>query len=123
MNDALKPLTVKPEVELELGRGDQLLNSEELGGFKLFGGLKKKVSVEKFPGATGVLGTSMQSVGEGMAIGRTFPESLQKGMRSLESGRLGLNGDPAERVFEGLANDELLAAAMIPTPATETSFT
>ena len=72
---------------------------------------------EKFPGATGVLGTSMQSVGEVMAIGRTFPESLQKGMRSLESGRLGLNGDPAERVFEGLANDELLAAAMIPTPS------
>ena len=51
MNDALKPLTVKPEVELELGRGDQLLNSDELVGFELFGGLKKKVSVEKFPGA------------------------------------------------------------------------
>ena len=42
---------MKPEVELELGRGDQLLNSEELAGFELFGGLKKKVSVEKFPGA------------------------------------------------------------------------
>ncbi len=51
LSDALKPLTVKPEVELELGRGDQLLNSEELAGFELFGGLKKKVSVEKFPGA------------------------------------------------------------------------
>ena len=51
MNDALKTLTVKPEVELELGSGDQLLNSEELAGFELFGGLKKKVSVEKFPGA------------------------------------------------------------------------
>ncbi|MBT5569238.1 MAG: carbamoyl-phosphate synthase large subunit, partial [Acidimicrobiaceae bacterium] len=37
---------------------------------------------EKFPGTSGVLGTSMQSVGEVMAIGRTFPESLQKGMRS-----------------------------------------
>ena len=47
----LKPLTVKPEVELELGSGDQLLNSEELVGFELFGGLKKRVSVEKFPGA------------------------------------------------------------------------
>ncbi len=42
LSDALKPLTVKPEVELELGRGDQLLNSEELAGFELFGGLKKK---------------------------------------------------------------------------------
>jgi len=51
LNDALKPLTVKPEVELELGSGDQLLNSEELAGFELFGGLKKQVSVEKFPGA------------------------------------------------------------------------
>ncbi len=42
---------------------------------------------EKFPGSSGVLGTSMQSVGEVMSIGRTFPESLQKGMRSLENGR------------------------------------
>ena len=49
---------------------------------------------EKFPGTTGVLGTSMQSVGEAMAIGRTFPESLQKALRSLEHGRLGLNCDP-----------------------------
>lgn len=51
MNNELKPLTVKPEVELELGSGDQLLNSEELAEFELFGGLKKRVSVEKFPGA------------------------------------------------------------------------
>ena len=42
------------------------------------------------------LGTRMQSVGEVMAIGRTFPESLQKALRGLEQGRLGLNGDPAE---------------------------
>ena len=41
---------------------------------------------EKFPGTTGVLGTQMQSVGEAMAIGRTFPESLQKALRSLEHG-------------------------------------
>ncbi|HVN50516.1 MAG TPA: carbamoyl-phosphate synthase large subunit, partial [Acidimicrobiales bacterium] len=41
---------------------------------------------EKFPGIPAVLGTQMQSVGEAMAIGRTFPESLQKGMRSLEQG-------------------------------------
>ncbi len=39
---------------------------------------------EKFPGTSGVLGTQMQSVGEAMAIGRTFPESLQKALRSLE---------------------------------------
>ena len=49
---------------------------------------------EKFPGIPDVLGTRMQSVGEAMAIGRTFPESLQKGLRSLEQGRLGLNCDP-----------------------------
>ena len=41
---------------------------------------------EKFPGTAGVLGTQMQSVGEAMAIGRTFPESLQKALRSLEHG-------------------------------------
>ena len=51
---------------------------------------------EKFPGIPDVLGTRMQSVGEAMAIGRTFPESLQKALRSLEHGRLGLNCDPAE---------------------------
>ncbi len=49
---------------------------------------------EKFPGIPDVLGTRMQSVGEAMAIGRTFRESLQKGLRSLERGRLGLNCDP-----------------------------
>ncbi len=42
---------------------------------------------EKLPGAAPVLGTMMQSVGEVMAIGRTFPESLQKALRSLETGR------------------------------------
>src|SRR5690606_4171329 len=51
---------------------------------------------EKFPGTGGVLGTQMQSVGEAMAIGRTFTESLQKALRSLEQGRAGLNADPAE---------------------------
>ena len=44
---------------------------------------------EKLPGATDVLGTRMQSVGEVMGIGRTFPESLQKAVRSLEQGRSG----------------------------------
>ena len=52
---------------------------------------------EKLPGSTDQLGTRMQSVGEVMGIGRTFPESLQKAVRSLEQGRSGLNADPAER--------------------------
>jgi carbamoyl-phosphate synthase large subunit len=71
---------------------------------------------EKFPGSAGVLGTSMQSVGEAMAIGRTFPESLQKALRSLEHGRAGLNCDPAEAALEALSDDEVLARAAVATP-------
>jgi carbamoyl-phosphate synthase large subunit len=71
---------------------------------------------EKLPGASPVLGTQMQSVGEVMAIGRTFPESLQKALRSLESGRLGLNGDPAEVAYDRLDLDELVRASATPTP-------
>jgi carbamoyl-phosphate synthase large subunit len=71
---------------------------------------------EKFPGIPDVLGTRMQSVGEAMAIGRTFPESLQKGLRSLEHGRFGLNCDPAERVYDSLDDDELVRRAAIGTP-------
>ncbi|MFP4511394.1 MAG: carbamoyl-phosphate synthase large subunit [Acidimicrobiales bacterium] len=71
---------------------------------------------EKFPGTTGVLGTSMQSVGEVMAIGRTFPESLQKALRSLEQGRYGLNCDPGEADLDRFDDDELLARAAIGTP-------
>ncbi len=70
---------------------------------------------EKLPGASGVLGTQMQSVGEVMAIGRTFPESLQKALRSLEQGRLGLGCDPAEAHLDGASDEELLAQAAIPT--------
>ena len=71
---------------------------------------------EKFPGTTGILGTSMQSVGEAMAIGRTFPESLQKALRSLEHGRHGLNCDPGEVVLDELSDDELVDRASIATP-------
>jgi carbamoyl-phosphate synthase large subunit len=71
---------------------------------------------EKLPGAAPVLGTQMQSVGEVMAIGRTFAESLQKAIRSLETGRLGLNADPAERALERLDDDELVQATAVPTP-------
>ena len=52
-----------------------------------------RFTFEKFPGIEPVLGTSMKSVGEVMAIGRTFPEALQKGIRSMEQNRAGLNGD------------------------------
>ena len=46
---------------------------------------------EKFPSSDGILGVQMQSVGEVMAIGRTFRESLQKAFRSLEVGLSGLH--------------------------------
>jgi carbamoyl-phosphate synthase large subunit len=71
---------------------------------------------EKLPGTSGVLGTQMQSVGEVMAIGRTFPESLQKALRSLEQGRLGLNCDPAEKQLAEISTDELMRLVDIPTP-------
>ncbi len=48
---------------------------------------------EKFPAADPVLGTKMKSVGEAMAIGRTFAEALQKGFRSLERDWHGIAGD------------------------------
>ncbi|HSO19382.1 MAG TPA: carbamoyl-phosphate synthase large subunit, partial [Desulfosarcina sp.] len=48
---------------------------------------------EKFPETQDVLSTAMKSVGETMAIGRTFKEALQKGLRSLEIGRYGLGAD------------------------------
>lgn len=71
---------------------------------------------EKFPGAPPHLGTQMQSVGEAMAIGRTFSESIQKCLRSLELGRLGLNADPAERALAARSNDDLLASIVTGTP-------
>jgi len=52
-----------------------------------------RFAFEKFPAADPTLNTQMKSVGEAMAIGRTFKESLQKCLRSLEIGRYGLGGD------------------------------
>jgi len=71
---------------------------------------------EKLPGAPDALGTRMQSVGEVMAIGRTFEESLQKALRGLELGRAGLNCDPGERRFDDLPIDQLVEKASVPTP-------
>ncbi len=71
---------------------------------------------EKLPGSTDQLGTRMQSVGEVMGIGRTFPESLQKAVRSLEQGRSGLNADPAEVELDAIPTDELEARAALATP-------
>ena len=73
-------------------------------------------SFEKFPATPPVLGAAMQSVGEVMALGRTFPESLQKAVRSLEQGRFGLNCDAGEAAWDGQTTAELLEAMSAPTP-------
>ena len=56
-----------------------------------------RFTFEKFPRADPTLTTQMKSVGEAMAIGRTFKESLQKALRSLEIGRFGLQADTRDR--------------------------
>ncbi|HDI45734.1 MAG TPA: carbamoyl-phosphate synthase large subunit [Candidatus Omnitrophica bacterium] len=66
---------------------------------------------EKFPSADSTLTTQMKSVGEVMAIGRTFKEALQKGLRSLEIGRFGLGYDGREA--ESTINDEELRKKLI----------
>ncbi len=71
---------------------------------------------EKLPGTSGVLGTQMQAVGEVMAIGRTFPESLQKALRSLELGRFGLNCDAGEEEYLSISDADMEVAAATPTP-------
>src|SRR5437867_267106 len=71
---------------------------------------------EKFPEADRTLTTQMKSVGEAMAIGRTFKESLQKALRSLEHGRWGLNCDPGEASLDQLDDDELVRRAAVATP-------
>jgi carbamoyl-phosphate synthase large subunit len=79
-----------------------------------------RFTFEKFPGAEPLLTTAMKSVGEAMAIGRTFAESLQKGLRSMETGLTGLNDVAVEGLdpdagFE--ANRDVLRAAISrPTP-------
>jgi carbamoyl-phosphate synthase large subunit len=71
-----------------------------------------RFTFEKFPGADDLLTTQMKSVGEAMAIGRTFKESFQKALRSLEIGNMGL--EPPE-LPEGKAGEAALWA-MIDEP-------
>ena len=70
----------------------------------------------KFPSASTELTTSMRSVGEVMAIGRTFPEALQKALRSLENGRDGLNADRAESQLLSVDDDALEGLVAVPRP-------
>ena len=75
-----------------------------------------RFAFEKFPGAEPVLTTSMKSVGEAMAIGRSFQESLQKALRSLENGFTGLDEIAIEGVGQGDDKNAVRAALGTPTP-------
>ena len=69
-----------------------------------------RFTFEKFPGADPTLTTAMKSVGETMAIGRTFKEALQKGLRSLEIGRFGLGGDGKDAsIWSGRMNTKKIS--------------
>ena len=72
-----------------------------------------RFTFEKFPGTPALLTTSMKSVGEAMAIGRSFAEALQKGLRSMETGLAGL--DPVDAPGDG-GHDAFRAALSTPRP-------
>lgn len=72
-----------------------------------------RFAFEKFPGSESVLTTQMKSVGEAMAIGRTFNESFQKALRSLETGRAGWGCDKAEKLPSG---EQIRAQLRTPNP-------
>jgi carbamoyl-phosphate synthase large subunit len=74
-----------------------------------------RFAFEKFPGAEPYLTTAMKSVGEVMAIGRTFQESLQKALRGLETGLTGLD-DIEIPGMDGDKDDAIRAAIAKPTP-------
>jgi carbamoyl-phosphate synthase large subunit len=75
-----------------------------------------RFAFEKFPGAEATLTTSMKSVGEVMAIGRTFAESLQKALRGLETGLTGLDDVTLEGLGVGDDKNVIRAALGRPTP-------
>jgi carbamoyl-phosphate synthase large subunit len=75
-----------------------------------------RFAFEKFPGAEPLLTTSMKSVGEVMAIGRTFQESLQKALRGLETGLSGLDEVTIEGFGHGDDKNAIRAALARPTP-------
>ena len=75
-----------------------------------------RFAFEKFAGAEAILTTSMKSVGEAMAIGRNFAESLQKALRSMETGLTGLNDVTFEGLGQGDDKNAVRAALAIPSP-------
>jgi carbamoyl-phosphate synthase large subunit len=75
-----------------------------------------RFAFEKFPGASNNLTTAMKSVGEVMAIGRSFQESMQKALRGLETGLTGFNEVEIEHIGEGDDKNAIRAALGTPTP-------
>src|SRR5665213_836008 len=81
-----------------------------------------RFAFEKFPGSAPLLTTAMKSVGEVMAIGRTFQESMQKALRGLETGLTGLDEiaidgfDPAKGIDDADNKAAIRAALGTPTP-------
>ncbi|MEN5081246.1 carbamoyl-phosphate synthase large subunit [Bosea sp. TWI1241] len=75
-----------------------------------------RFAFEKFPGSEPTLTTAMKSVGEAMAIGRTFQESLQKALRSLETGLDGLDEIEIDGLGKGDDRNAIKAAISTPTP-------
>jgi carbamoyl-phosphate synthase large subunit len=75
-----------------------------------------RFAFEKFPGSDPFLTTAMKSVGEAMAIGRSFPEALQKALRSLETGLSGLDPINVPGLGEGDDANAFRAALAAPTP-------
>src|SRR6478736_5984615 len=77
-----------------------------------------RFAFEKFPAADPTLTTQMKSVGEVMAIGRTFKEAFQKGLRGLEVDRAGwtVGVTPADDRLEDISREAVLAAVGRPTP-------
>ena len=73
-----------------------------------------RFTFEKFPNTPDLLDTQMRSVGETMSIGRTFKESLQKGLRSLETGRAGWGCDGKDYVAENISDKELRDKLVMP---------
>ena len=74
-----------------------------------------RFTFEKFHGSDDTLGTQMKSVGEAMAIGRTFREALQKALRSLETGRGGFGADGKDGPMQALGDEALGKAVARPT--------
>jgi len=82
-----------------------------------------RFTFEKFPGAETALGTSMKSVGEAMSIGRTFAESLQKGLRSMETGLTGLDEVDIAGAKTDAGIDRDIVVAALATPRSDRLLT